>query len=336
MKPITVLFPAVGGEPTIAATKALKAEWHHPEPLRLIGTDVDEMKQLLVALDCFHVSPRRDSDEYLTFLLRLCEEYEVDVVWPNPTEEQLCLEPFRGCFSSRGIKLLVPPGRAIRLFADKAKTYMHAASLGIRVPHWRYVRSWTDVCEVARKYGYPARPVVFRKTMGKGGIGLRVLRDGPQLAEDLFWKISDGKTLTLVGLGEVLRSAPRWPECIVTEYLPGAEYDVDCWCGEGENISVVRRNDTIWGGTSMVAEVVDRRDLVELSRRLVESVDWRYVCSVSFRDAEDGEPVLIEVNTRMPSSINLTWKAGCNMPLMALNQCLGRAVQQSEPVRLWS
>ena len=150
MKPITVLFPAVGGEPTIAATKALKAEWHHPEPLRLIGTDVDEMKQLLVDLDCFHVSPRRDSNEYLPFLLGLCESYEVDVVWPNPTEEQLCLEPFRGCFSSRGIKLLVPPGRAIRLFADKAKTYMHAASLGIRVPHWRYVRSWTEVCEVAR------------------------------------------------------------------------------------------------------------------------------------------------------------------------------------------
>src|SRR5262249_36758965 len=100
-------------------------------------------------------------------------------------------------------------------------------------------------------------------------------------------------------------------------------------CGEGETISIVRRNDTVWGGTSMVAEVVDRSDLVELSRRLVESVDWQYICSVSFRDGEDGEPALIEVNTRMPSSINLTWKAGCNMPLMALNKCLGRAVPQS-------
>ena len=69
---------------------------------------------------------------------------------------------------------------------------------------------------------------------------------------------------------------------------------------------------------SIIKEVVDRPDLVELSRRLLESLEWRYICSVAFRDAADGEPAILEVNTRMPSTINLPWKAGYNMPLAAL------------------
>jgi len=60
---------------------------------------------------------------------------------------------------------------------------------------------------------------------------------------------------------------------------------------------------------------------------------WRHICSVSFKEREDGCPVLMEVNPRMPSSINLTRAAGFNMPLAALLSVLGRSALKPGPLR---
>ena len=228
----------------------------------------------------------------------------------------------------------MPPGNAVRLLANKAATYEYAASQGVDTPEFRKVDFLASIENHARALGYPDRPVVFRRVEGRGGIGVRILEEGPGLARELFEAFGGGRRMMLDALLNVLGEATTFPDCMVCEYLPGREYDVDCLC-DGQNLvhAIVRRNDEMLGGTSMLAEVVDRPDLIDMAKKLLESLKWRYICSVSFREDRKGNPKLLEVNPRIPSSINLTWKAGCNMPLAALKMCLGISPTVSSRIR---
>jgi carbamoyl-phosphate synthase large subunit len=320
----TVFLPAVGGEPTIAAVVALRDGWKGPEELCLIGSDLDPDKAALVALDRFFVAPRRDDPAYVDFLQKIIAREEVDIVWPNPTEEQEIWHTWGERLRRPGVRTILPPLQAVAIFSSKADTYRLAASLGLRTPNFVKVACWQELEQAARGFGYPYRPVIFRRIRGKGGIGLRVLRDPPFTARDLFELPPSGMDVSLDMLQGILQEGP-WPECIVCEYLPGIEYDVDCFahCGCVE-VAIPRRNDRMWGGTSARSETVDRPDLVEISSTLLEAVGWEWIASVSWKEDIDGQPVLIEVNPRMPASINLAWKAGCNLPLAALQVALGR------------
>jgi len=331
-----ILFPAAGGEPTMAALSALRAEWHGPGELYCIGTDIADWKRSLLALDDFVLAPMRSAQNYIPFLLDLCDQHKVSVLWPNPTEEQLILAPHRTAFEKNGVQVLMPPASAVQLFSDKAETYRYATRLGIRSPQYRLVASLNEIEKTAKDFGYPSRPVVFRRVQGRGGLGIKVLQEGSMLAHDLFEVLGGGRRMTLPALLEVLGWVPTWPDSMVCEYLPGLEYDVDCLC-DGEQLvqAVVRRNDQMGGGTSMLAEVVDRPDLIEIAKKILESLHWRYICSVSFKEDCNGHPVLMEINPRMPSSINLTWQAGCNMPLEALKMCTGkRSVSMTNSIRV--
>lgn len=323
---LTILFPAVGGEPTLAAIQSLRSDWNGPELLRIVGTDTDADKRAIVALDHFEVSPPRQSAEYRSFLLDLCQRQHVDVIWPNATEEQLTLAPFFSHFTQLGVRVLAPPTDAVSVFANKQRTYELAATLGLRVPRWTAVSNWKELCNAAEQLGYPDLDVVFRRATGRGGIGLRILTERNDLANLVFERLPDGKFIPLKALQHFIGKTRDWPPSMVTEFLPGQEFDVDCLCTDRGLVGcVTRRNDEMFHGSSWRAETVARPDLAEAARKLLEAVQWRYIASVTFREDAHRVPTLVEVNGRMPSSINLTWKAGCNLPLAALQFCLGRA-----------
>lgn len=332
MKPLTVLFPAIGGESTIAALAAIRADWCGDEPLRIVGCDTDSDKQALAGADEFLVSPSRDEPGYVEFLLNLCRSHAVDVLWPNPIEEQLLLGQHAHVFTSAGVRVLLPPLHATRILSNKALTYDYCAQQGMRVPRWKRVSDWQELNEAAESMGYPERPVVFRRASGRGGIGLRILCEDWCSFDEFFDRLSNGMKIPLGALRKPLDVPRAWPDCMVCEYLPGAEFDVDCFCIGGDlRVAAARRNDAMWWGTSSRAETVDRPDLVALCARLLRSLQWTYIASATFREDESGSAALLEVNCRMPASINLTWRAGNNLPLAALLHCLGRRLPQFRP-----
>lgn len=327
MKTLTLLFLSVGGEATVAAIESLRQDCRIPERLRFVGCDTDADKRAFINLDHFEVSPRRDDPEYLSFLIRLCEREGIDVLWPNSTDDQIFMIDHRENFEAKGIRVLLPPDHGLEILSNKKRTYEFASNIGLRVPRWKSVSNWDELCESAYSFGYPQKPVVFRRTYGRGGIGVRILAETPDLAYNYFNSLPDGKVIPLPSLQHIIKGYGDWPECIACEYLPGVEFDVDCFCSpRGFQIGIPRRNDAYWWGTSSRAETVQRMDLVEICKYLLEAIAWRYICSVQFREDADGIPAIVEVNCRMPASINLSWKAGCNLPLAALFMALGREI----------
>ena len=252
----------------------------------------------------------------------------MDVLWPNPPEEQLFVLAHLAEFERRGVRLVLGSPRGLEVFNDKQATYLLAEQLAIPVPRWKPARDWEQLCAGARDLGHPQNSVVFRQTTGKGGIGLVFISDQPgRAAHALFHEQTTCHTIPLASLQPILETCADWPKAIVCEYLAGREFEVDCFCSaSGLQHAVVRQHHAMWGGTAVVADTVDRPDLVEQCRRLLASVAWRNICSVQFKEDANGAPRLIEVNPRMASNVALPVEAGVDLPMATLLSSLGRPV----------
>lgn len=69
------------------------------------------------------------------------------------------------------------------------------------------------------------------------------------------------------------------------------------------------------GGVSVLSRsVIPDPKLLDMSKRLLDSVNWHGVAMVEYRIADDGTPYLMEVNTRFWGSLQLAIDAGVDFP----------------------
>lgn len=80
------------------------------------------------------------------------------------------------------------------------------------------------------------------------------------------------------------------------------------------------------GGVSVLSESVKvDKELLAMTRKLLDSVDWHGVAMVEFRIDSEGRPWLMEVNTRFWGSLQLAIDAGVNFPALLCDITLGKA-----------
>jgi len=60
------------------------------------------------------------------------------------------------------------------------------------------------------------------------------------------------------------------------------------------------------------------------ARQVAEHVGVEFVSNVQLRGAEDGRPLLMEINPRVPGTIGLSVAAGSNLPGVALALAAGK------------
>jgi len=107
---------------------------------------------------------------------------------------------------------------------------------------------------------------------------------------------------------------------VVREYLPGAEFTVDC-CGGPDGALLVaspRERVVVQRGIAVGTRSVDRPDLhaavEKIARTLMIGGPW----FAQFKEDRDGVARLLEVNARVGGSMTLTRLAGVNIPALAL------------------
>jgi D-aspartate ligase len=179
---------------------------------------------------------------------------------------------------------------------DKDWLYQLAERLRIRYPaSWR-VSSRADLDRVLDVVSYPCllKPTVSHRWRELfGDVRILVLRTGTDLVRCARPALDEGLRL------------------LITEYVPGPERNI-------EAIVTVRRADGTfaleygrrkirqqppWFGAGTMQESIDPSGLRDLARQLLDAAGFVGVSSIEVkRHAEDGEPVLIEVNVRIPQS----------------------------------
>lgn len=289
-----------------------------PRQLVVHGSHSVASTPFLQACDTAFVEPAETGDAFVEVALEHCRRHRVDVFVPG--REMAAVAGREADFASAGVAVMVSPYQPVVDLADKRTTYRQAPAHGVAVPVWHVAET---VGELRAAYGDltgRGLEVCVKPARDHGARGFRRVVERDDAGELAALAAEPDHTVGLARLEHLLASTERVAPLVVSEWLPGPEFSVDCVsdAAGGLLVAVARGK----SGLPWTRELVDEPDLVETARRLVEGYRLRYLSNVQLRRRANGEPVLLEVNTRASSGLYQSCASGVNLPWLALRLLL--------------
>lgn len=289
------------------------------EQICVVGSNKQIDSVIQKVCDEWYQDPPVDGEEYIQYCLTFCREHKIDVFVPRREMVEISRSVER--FRLAGVKVMTDEYGVIKLLHDKAAAYNFLKDCkGISIPDYRMVNT---ADEFAAAYGqlhgeYGQICVKFVKD--EGAMSYRRIVDHADGFRRL--KVYPGAEVSYDDYAAALREVERFDDLMVMPYLPGNEISVDCLDTPAGLIAVPR-----YKGSARQEEIRFDRDILEMSRNIMEMVRLQYPCNIQFK-VRDGVPYLLEINTRMSGGLPMTClAAGVNIPNIALNKLLGRDVE---------
>jgi carbamoyl-phosphate synthase large subunit len=209
--------------------------------------------------------PPIDSSEYVPALAELCSAYGVGAVVPLT---DLDIEVLARARAGGALPAFVPDPDIARATYDKYEAHLLLSRLGLPSP--------PTVLPGSAVEGYP---VMVKPRQGSGARSIHRADDAA--AAEFFVRYVSEPTM-------------------VQQWMDGPEFSIDCLSDLRARClnAIPRTMIESRGGESIKGTVIDDPELVELGRRVVESLAVRGPCTVQvFRDREIGLGIT-DVNTR--------------------------------------
>jgi predicted ATP-grasp superfamily ATP-dependent carboligase len=97
----------------------------------------------------------------------------------------------------------------------------------------------------------------------------------------------------------IFRDEKEFPDFLIMEYVDGEEIDAMTLAIDGEALLVTcKTRETSRGGVIMTGELVERPELVQACRKIIETIPINYNSGMQFKGG-----YLIEINTRVSTFI---------------------------------
>jgi predicted ATP-grasp superfamily ATP-dependent carboligase len=121
----------------------------------------------------------------------------------------------------------------------------------------------------------------------------------------------------------------------VQEYVTGRREALYVFYAEGtiwaEFALAAHRMSPVLGGYGVLRESIPMPDDLRVATtRLIEAADVEGVSEVEFRRDDSGQPVLMEINARLPGTLELATRAGVNFPQYLWNWGSGAPLKSFE------
>jgi carbamoyl-phosphate synthase large subunit len=141
---------------------------------------------------------------------------------------------------------------------------------------------------------------------------------------------SGSRGIRLLERPEDLRGLPRDGSYLLQEPLPGEEFSVDVLAYVDGRVAaaVPRSRLKVDSGIAVAGRTVDDAQLIAQATDVARVVGLSTVANVQFRRDVSGVPKILEVNARFPGTMPLTVASGVDMPVLALEDLLGRPVPE--------
>jgi glutathione synthase/RimK-type ligase-like ATP-grasp enzyme len=256
-------------------------------------------------------------DAWAAAVERICDEQQIDVVFPSWDPYVLAASKHARRLAERGVTVPVPPFDAAIAAFDKYKAVEAGLAVGFPCPRTYLFESAAQLADIAARESFP---LVVKPRFTAGGRGMVIACDREQL------------------LRAVPRVAASFGNPMIQEYIPGGERDsvqfvVDrdgrfVFCFQKRRIRTFRR--TARFGT--VSESVRPDARVRSSAALVGRSGWWGAMGIeTIRDPRDGEDKLMEINPRFPRQLWNRTQLGINEPLMCIRIARGERVDPVDP-----
>ncbi len=244
-------------------------------------------------------APHYSEAHFIKAVAKIAKELAIDFIFPAHDGALLKLIEHQ---ASLAPTIVTSPLATCRICRSKRKTY-EALKGTIHVP---------KIYDQSDQLSFP---VFLKPEVGQGSKGTYLALDQNDLQ---FYSAKD-------------------PSLMVLEYLPGAEYTVDCFTDQHGNLLIAQARERlrIMNGISVKSRLVTDQRLTEMATSINKALQLHGAWFFQAKENAQGEPVLLEVAPRPASSTGILRLHGLNLIEMTLQERLGNEpVAIKNPVQL--
>jgi carbamoyl-phosphate synthase large subunit len=283
----------------------------------------------------FVLIPKAGDPSFIDTLLAICREKDIHIILPLVTKELIPLSQHIKEFELAGTRLVISPNASLEIANDKSKLYQFLQWRAIDIPAFRVVETIGQFETMVKELGYPDKPVCFKPSVSNGSRGFRIISQNKDEQHLLFNEKPGSTYITYQDAVRIL-SSKSFPELLVSEYLPGEEYSIDCLAKNGEAILVVPRlRKKMINGISVEGEFIKEENIVNYCTEIIQALQLHGNIGIQVKASEAGKFLVLEINPRVQGTISAALGAGINLPVLAIKQELGLAIMPEELQVKW-
>lgn len=321
-----VLLTTIGGKVSPSIVKSLTDI--QERDLTVVGTDPVETVPGKYMVDEFYrtAASFEDADEFLADVMEIIRAEDIDLVIPCINEESLVLSEHRERVESTGATLVTPAYEALERAFDKYEAYtVLTECVPEAAPSFHLVTSYDEFETAAAELGFPDEKIVLKPRHGRGGRGVLIIDPEMEFGELLSQKPDRRYPYEFVE--QLLREYDWRDDFLVMEHLPGDIYSTYALCDEGETV-VTMTHQRLWGTASQTlkSRIVDRDDIRHAVERINDEFGFSHNINYEFKENDDGQAVMFDLNPRIAASTAVFRAVGVNMPYLSVRLALGESV----------
>jgi carbamoyl-phosphate synthase large subunit len=303
--------------------------------LNIVAADANPNAVGRLLVKDFGVIPRADDPAFIDSILSLCREKNIHIVLPLVTKELLPLSQHRKEFELAGAKVIVSACESIEIANDKSRLYQFLQWRGMDLPDFRIIETIGQFKIAARELGYPEKTICFKPSVSNGSRGFRIISPTADEHELLFKEKPSAAYMSFEDAIRILSSKP-FPELLVTEFLPGEEYSVDCLANEGESILILPRiRKKMINGISVEGEFNRDDSIIQYCKQIIRELKLHGNIGIQVKKSAADKFLLLEINPRVQGTISAALGAGVNLPVLAIKQELHLPIAEHELEVKW-
>ncbi|MBO4437408.1 MAG: ATP-grasp domain-containing protein [Fibrobacter sp.] len=282
MKKNILVFPC-GSEIALEVYRAV----NHSTHFNLIGANSVDDHGKFVFENYIGGLPFITDPSFLEKFRQVVRDNNIDAVYPAM---DAVIEILKKNEAYLGCKVVAPETETTQICLSKSRTYQVLQGI-VRTPG---VFTAKDLRENENLF-----PVFAKPDIGYGSRGAKKLE-------------------SIVDMESHLK---QYPSCIMLEYLPGAEFTVDCFTDKAGNLLAAcpRERCRVMNGISVnTRPVADNGEFSQFAGKINSAIKFQGAWFFQVKRGANGELALLEVASRFGGSSSLFRAQGINFALMSL------------------
>lgn len=306
---VRVLVLDGGGKQTLAMVRGLKEINCHVTVICGSKSDVCSVSNKPDRIVKTELSVRQDA--YVGFILSEIASGQYDVLMPIGEMSTNVITKNEELFK-KYVKIACAPRTAYIKAFNKQITFDTALEIGIPCPYTRHSKQ--DIEDYLKKCKFP---IIIKPRQGLGSIGFhRIDR------YDDFWPYMKEKKLNP-------------DDFVIQEFVSfDKRIGTNLFVDQKGNICTSYAVDVLrWfpidAGAGVLIVSVDAHEVLQYAGKLLKALKWKGFANVAFMvDKETGEPLLLEINGRIPASVKMAYMCGFNVSRQFLEMIYNQDVIQ--------
>jgi len=326
-----VLMTGAGAPGAAGILKCL----HSSPEIKVIAADADPNATGRWLNAEFEKIPFAHDENFIEQLLSICERRIIHVVLPLVTKELIPLAQNKRKFEEQETRILVSKIDSLEIANNKSRLYQFLEWRGIDVPKYRVVENIDQFELAVEELSSLQKRICFKPSVANGSRGFRIIANDIDEHDLLFNAKPNSTYISFWDAMRILSSKP-FPELLVTEYLPGEEYSVDCVANHGDVKLVIPRLRTkMINGISVEGEFVNDKDIITYCTEIIRELQLHGNIGIQVKRSLEGKALIIEINPRVQGTIVAGLGAGINLPVLAIKQELNLPITDEELQVKW-